>query len=71
MSMSKKLYKRITTLHKEGLSRTMTIKLFITMAKNPDDAAEAIEEFFEVIGFKELEEKYLKDYEETLNASTP
>ena len=23
----------------------MTIKLFITMAKNPDDAAEAIEEF--------------------------
>ena len=46
MSMSKKLYKRITTLHKEGLSRTMTIKLFITMAKNPDDVAEAIEEFY-------------------------
>jgi len=48
MPMNKKLYKRICLLHQEGLSTTMTIKLFIVLAKNPDDATEAIQEFFEL-----------------------
>uniref|UniRef100_A0A6M3JIA2 Uncharacterized protein n=1 Tax=viral metagenome TaxID=1070528 RepID=A0A6M3JIA2_9ZZZZ len=46
MAMNKKLYKRIIKLHEDGLSRLMTIKLFITMAKNENDAAEAIDELF-------------------------
>lgn len=44
MSMNKKLYNRIKKLNDEGLDTTTTIKLFITMAKNPEDAAEAISE---------------------------
>ena len=46
MAINKKLYKRIIKLHEEGLSRLMTIKLFITMAKNENDAAEAIDKLF-------------------------
>ncbi|MBU2685646.1 MAG: hypothetical protein KKF27_20585 [Gammaproteobacteria bacterium] len=46
MAMNKKLYRRIESLHKEGLSRIMIIKLFITMAKNEEDAAEAIDRFY-------------------------
>ena len=46
MAMNKKLYKRIIKLNEDGLSRLMTIKLFITMAKNENDAAEAIDEFY-------------------------
>ena len=45
--MNKKLYGRIKKLNEEGLDTTTTIKLFITMVKNPEDAAEAIGEFME------------------------
>uniref|UniRef100_A0A6H2A1X0 Uncharacterized protein n=1 Tax=viral metagenome TaxID=1070528 RepID=A0A6H2A1X0_9ZZZZ len=59
MAMNKKLYKRIIKLHEEGLSRLMTIKLFITMAKNENDAAEAIEEFYTTVYRKELKHWFI------------
>jgi len=56
MAMNKKLYKRIIKLNEEGLSRLMTVKLFITMAKNENDAAEAIYDFYWKQPEKEIED---------------
>ncbi len=46
MSLNRRLYKKIDNMHKDGISREMTISLFINMAKTENDAAEAIEEFY-------------------------
>ena len=74
MAMNKKLFNRIKKLNDEGLDTTTTIKLFITMAKNPEDAAEAIDEcFFEPmrvkIGYLTIFEQIVKEKEEEIDDS--
>lgn len=46
MPMNKKTYNKIVSLYKEGMDRKTAVRLFIKLAKNPDDASEAICEFY-------------------------
>ena len=51
MGMNKKLYNRIAKLHDDGADRIVIVRLFITLAKNPDDAALAIVEYYKEKGY--------------------
>jgi len=48
MPMNQKTLRRITSLRNEGLPLKNTFLLIIQMAKNPEDAATAITEIYEM-----------------------
>jgi len=46
MAITRKMYKRIDNIFQDGLSRNLTIRMFIELTDNSADASDAIEEFF-------------------------